>query len=207
MKSLPLAFLLLGCGQKPAPGATDLEFVYEPTCEDAEEDVVIEGEVTWTDQVGPIVMEKCSGCHVDGGIAPFALDSFSTASPMAAAIAGAVTAKRMPPWPPSSCGDCQEFQHDRSLTDVQIATIAAWVDQGAPEGGGVDLEADAPAGLEREDALVTWEGADSCVITLDRSGPIHEVGRLTTPALRRYAPSPGPWGSGPASSFCQPRPR
>ena len=49
--------------------------------------------------------------------------------------------------------------------------------------------------------------ADPCVITLDRSGPIHEVGRLTTPALRRYAPSPGPWGSGPASSFCQPRPR
>lgn len=160
MKSLPLAFLLLACGQKPAPGATDLEFVYEPTCENAEEDVVIEGEVTWTDQVGPIVMEKCSGCHVDGGIAPFALDSFSTASPMAAAIAGAVTAKRMPPWPPSSCGDCQEFQHDRSLSDEQIATIAAWVDQGAPEGGGADLEPDEPARLEREDALVTWEGAD-----------------------------------------------
>ncbi len=159
MKFLPLVLLALACKEKNPPGSTE-EFVYEPTCDNAEEKVTIEGEVTWADDVGPIVMEKCTGCHVDGGIAPFALDSFSAASPMATAMSGAVTAKRMPPWPPSSCGDCQDFQHDRSLTDEQIATIAAWAEQGAPEGGSADLEPTEPPALGREDAIVTWEGAD-----------------------------------------------
>ncbi len=160
MKYLPLALLLLACAEKPRPGADASEFVYEPTCDNAEESVVIEGEVTWAADVGAIVMEKCTGCHVEGGIAPFALDSYAAASPMASAMAGAVLAKRMPPWPPSSCGDCQSFEHDRSLTDEQIATIAAWADQGAPEGGSAELEPRQLAALEREDAIVSWEGAD-----------------------------------------------
>lgn len=154
----PVLLVLVACTGKSGAGAE--EFVYAPTCQNAEDEVTIEGEVTWADDVGPIMMESCSGCHVAGGIAPFALDSYEVAAPMANAIAGAVMAKRMPPWPPSSCGDCQSFQHDRSLSDVEIATLAAWAAQSAPEGGSSDLEPTVPAGLAREDAIVTWEGAD-----------------------------------------------
>ncbi len=50
--------------------------------------------------VAPILREKCTGCHQVGGIAPFSLETAKQAQTWADAIAGAVTAKIMPPWPP-----------------------------------------------------------------------------------------------------------
>jgi cytochrome c553 len=154
MTRLPLLLVLAACPSRNPDGAPDA-WVYEPTCDNADGDVTIEGEVTWADDAGPIVMASCAGCHVDGGIAPFPLDSYAAAAPMAGAIAGAVEAKRMPPWPPASCGDCQTFQRDRSLSDEEIAILGAWAAQGAPEGGAADLSPTAPPALAREHAVVT----------------------------------------------------
>ena len=38
---------------------------------------------TWYQDVAPIVVSRCGGCHRDGGIAPFALDSYEAAAPWA----------------------------------------------------------------------------------------------------------------------------
>ena len=38
----------------------------------------------------------------------------------------------MPPWPPAA--GCNQYEHDRSLTEEQRATLLTWLDEGAPEG-------------------------------------------------------------------------
>jgi hypothetical protein len=80
----------------------------------------------------PILDAKCGGCHVEGGIAPFALTSYADVAEHAASIKSSTEARRMPPWPPSS--ECADYTDDRSLSDEQIALLGRWVDGGAAEG-------------------------------------------------------------------------
>ncbi len=92
---------------------------------------------TWHQDVAPIVARSCVGCHLDGGIAPFNLDSFDSAEPMAAAMAAAVEDNRMPPWGAQSTDSCTPrlgWKDDLRLSDEEKATIRAWADAGAPEG-------------------------------------------------------------------------
>jgi hypothetical protein len=52
-----------------------------------------------------------------------------------------VTARTMPPWFVDKTVGIQHFENDISLNDQQIATIAKWVDEGAPEGNAKDMPA------------------------------------------------------------------
>lgn len=95
------------------------------------------GEVTWHQDVAPIVMEHCAGCHTDGTIAPFALDSYESAAPLATAMSAAVDAGRMPPWLAQDTDDCQPllpWRDDLRLSDDEKAMLRDWADAGAPEG-------------------------------------------------------------------------
>ncbi|MEW6431573.1 MAG: hypothetical protein AB1730_08680 [Myxococcota bacterium] len=112
---------------------------------------------TWYKDVLPIARERCQSCHAAGGIAPFALETYQQAQPMAAAMANAVVARRMPPWMPDpGCGG--PFVGERIMTQQEIDTLVQWSQAGAPEGN----PADAPpapdgglVGLPRVDATLT----------------------------------------------------
>src|SRR5687768_12203889 len=93
--------------------------------------------VTYYQDVKPIFDAKCAGCHVAEGIAPFALTTYDEAKAHGPEAQLNVEAGLMPPWPPNP--DCNEYFADRSLTDEQKATIAAWV-----EGGMVEGDAESP---------------------------------------------------------------
>ncbi|MEO8796319.1 MAG: hypothetical protein ABI551_00410 [Polyangiaceae bacterium] len=93
--------------------------------------------VTFHKDVEPILQTHCQGCHVAGGIAPFTLTSYEDAKDSASEIVSATSKKIMPPWGAVSEPDCTPthgFQQNPSLTDAQIATLAAWHDAGEPEG-------------------------------------------------------------------------
>ncbi len=82
--------------------------------------------------IAPLVYEKCAPCHHPGAAAPFSLLTYQDVKKRAAQIAAATRSGYMPPWlPEHGYGD---FMGDRSLTAEEIATIAAWVHDGAPEG-------------------------------------------------------------------------
>jgi hypothetical protein len=81
--------------------------------------------------VGPIVQQRCQGCHGEGGVAPFALMTYAQAAARHAEVAGSVTSLRMPPWMPT--GE-QRFKDSRRLTRGEVDILAAWSAQGAPEG-------------------------------------------------------------------------
>src|SRR5450432_2548269 len=88
--------------------------------------------VTYTKDVAPILMNRCVGCHRQGEAAPMALTTYKEARPWAKAIKGAVVTRKMPVWLADPTHGA--FANDRRLSEAEIATIASWVDAGAPEG-------------------------------------------------------------------------
>src|SRR5262245_53715600 len=88
--------------------------------------------VTFHKDVLPVLQKNCQSCHRPGQIGPFSMLTYKETRPWAKAIKQAVVTRAMPPW----FADPQygHFNNDRSLKESEIATIAAWVDRGAPEG-------------------------------------------------------------------------
>ncbi|RIH88798.1 monooxygenase [Calidithermus roseus] len=91
-----------------------------------------DGLPTYYDAVAPILNTHCVGCHTEGGIAPFPLDSAEWAVKMAPAIASAVAEGRMPPWPPGEASP--KMRGERRLSPEAIATLVSWAKAGAPLG-------------------------------------------------------------------------
>ncbi|HEY7303559.1 MAG TPA: tetratricopeptide repeat protein [Bryobacteraceae bacterium] len=89
-------------------------------------------QVTFNQNIAPIVYQNCAPCHRPGESAPFSLLSFDDAKRHAMQIADVTKRRYMPPWlPEAGKGD---FQEERRLTDAQIQLIQDWVKDGAPEG-------------------------------------------------------------------------
>jgi mono/diheme cytochrome c family protein len=98
--------------------------------------------VTFTKDVAPIVQQHCQSCHRPGEGTPFSMLSYEEARPWAIAMKRMVVTRAMPPW--FEDGHTEKFENNRSLTQAQIDTIAAWVDAGAPKGDPKDM----PSALE-----------------------------------------------------------
>jgi hypothetical protein len=78
-------------------------------------------------------------CHFEGGVSPFAIETYAQAVMYAPAAAAAMHARTMPPWPPAA--ECNDYVADRSLADEHRALVDAWIEAGTPEG---DPAAEAP---------------------------------------------------------------
>jgi hypothetical protein len=93
--------------------------------------------VTFTKDVAPILFKSCAGCHRTGEAAPMSLLSYKEARPWAKSIREKVITREMPPW--HADPHIGQFRNDRRLSQIEIDTIAAWVDGGAIEGDLSDL--------------------------------------------------------------------
>ncbi|HEX4948105.1 MAG TPA: cytochrome c [Blastocatellia bacterium] len=93
--------------------------------------------VTFNKDVAPILYGRCAECHRPGEAAPMSFITYKETRPWAKSIREAVVNREMPPW--SADPHYGEFKNDRRLTDAEIDTIKAWVDQGAKEGDAKDL--------------------------------------------------------------------
>jgi hypothetical protein len=94
---------------------------------------------TFDKDVMPILQANCQQCHRPGEIAPMSLLTYTEARPWAKAIKAAVVSQKMPPW--FADPKIGHFANDRRLSEAQIQTLVAWVDNGAPEGDAKDLPA------------------------------------------------------------------
>ena len=86
------------------------------------------------DDVLPIFVGQCLGCHEPGGIGPHDLAEYQTARSLAELIATTTEHRVMPPFNAWAGGECNTFDDARWLTDEEIELIAAWVEGGAQEG-------------------------------------------------------------------------
>ena len=93
--------------------------------------------VTFTKDVAPIFFKNCAECHRPGEAAPMSLLSYKDARPWAKSIREKVVNREMPPWHADPLHG--EFKNDRRLTQLEIDTIAAWVDGGAARGNAADM--------------------------------------------------------------------
>lgn len=90
--------------------------------------------------VQPILEQNCVSCHISGGPGwdTIAFDTAADAAAIADDIALVTEIRFMPPWLPG--GESPAFEHDWSLSDEEIQTIADW----AADGGGLDVAPDTP---------------------------------------------------------------
>ncbi len=91
---------------------------------------------TFYREVLPILREHCQVCHRAGGIAPIAFETYEQTRPFAAAIRVAAEKRTMPPW--FAERGIGKFSNDPSLSDGEIAMLAAWAKANAPAGNPVD---------------------------------------------------------------------
>lgn len=96
-------------------------------------------DVTFAEDIAPIVERECVVCHNPEGSAPFSLTTYAEVRSKADRIVRETATRAMPPWLPESAPGT--FAGERILDDAEIDRLRAWAEAGAPPGdtAGVDL--------------------------------------------------------------------
>jgi len=123
-------------------------------------------QVTFTKDIAPILQRSCQNCHRSEGVAPMALETYEQVRPWARAIKTRTglgpKAGVMPPWYLERTIGIQHYKNDRSLSLEEIATIAQWVDSGAPQGNPADM----PPPRTWDDASVWAIGTPDLIVSV-----------------------------------------
>ena len=90
--------------------------------------------ITYNSHVGKIINENCVVCHREGGIGPMQFTNFEQVRPWAPLIQLKVANREMPPYAYDHGIGIQKLQGDWRLSQQEIDTVVAWVNQGAPLG-------------------------------------------------------------------------
>jgi hypothetical protein len=96
-------------------------------------------DLTYSADVASIIQENCTVCHRAGGIGPMELVTYENVKLYAPLIKIKVANRIMPPYYYDTDIGVQELKHDWRLSQEDINTIVAWVDQGAPLGNPDDM--------------------------------------------------------------------
>jgi hypothetical protein len=100
-------------------------------------------DVTFNRDIAPILQRSCQNCHNPVGVAPMPLVTYQDARRFSRRIKERTAirdrAGAMPPWYVEKDIGIQHYKQDPSLNDEEVAMIAAWADNGTPEGDPADL--------------------------------------------------------------------
>jgi mono/diheme cytochrome c family protein len=105
-------------------------------------------EISYVQDIAPVLEARCVECHQPGGIGPWAMTSYDMVRGFAPMIREVIRTDRMPPW--HADPDVGHFIKDRSLSPEETRTLVHWIEAGAPRGAGDD-----PLGKERP-PLAEW---------------------------------------------------
>ena len=132
-------------------------------------------DVTFAKDIAPILQRSCQSCHRPDGGAPMSLVTYEEARPWARSIKYRTSIRdrmgAMPPFFVEKDIGILEFKNDTSLSDVELAKIQAWADNGAPLGNPVDM----PAPREFAQAGV-WTIGEPDLVLRSRQMTIPAVG-------------------------------
>ena len=121
-------------------------------------------DVTFHEDIEPILQRSCQNCHRDGGVAPMPLVTYEQVAPFAGLIEYKTQlrdrAGAMPPWYVEKDIGIQQYKNDPSLSDDELAKISAWARTGAPKGD----PANAPEPLVFDDSLKWTAGEPDLIV-------------------------------------------
>jgi hypothetical protein len=97
---------------------------------------VQKAEFTYVKDVAPILEKRCVACHEEGGIGPFAMNSYAMVKGFAPMITEVIRTDRMPPY--HADPHVGTFSDSKRMTPDEIKTLVHWVEAGSPRGVGDD---------------------------------------------------------------------
>jgi peroxiredoxin len=86
----------------------------------------------YSKDIAPIIIENCAMCHRQGGIGPFAMNSYTILKGFSPMIREVLLTKRMPPMQVDP--NIRHFSNARYISDRDLQTLAHWIDAGSPRG-------------------------------------------------------------------------
>jgi peroxiredoxin len=109
----------------PMDSATALTFVYQ--------DEIAANGLSYQEDIAPIFLRRCARCHVDDGLAPWAMSSHRMLQGWSPMMREVLLTKRMPPGQiDTSVG---EWSHINEIDDKELAKLIDWIDSGARRDG------------------------------------------------------------------------
>jgi hypothetical protein len=139
------AAVALGCGGSAAPTTAATDSTDQ-----------VGASLTYYRDAKPIIDARCATCHLSGDIAPFALSSYAEVKAVAPLLSRAIESGSMPPWPPAK--ECNDYQHDRSLSSEEQQLLLDWLSAGAAEGDPKDAPEPALPEKFPSDLVLSPEG-------------------------------------------------
>ncbi|MCU0708188.1 MAG: redoxin family protein, partial [Pirellula sp.] len=97
---------------------------------------LVASDVTYHNQISRLLQRHCVECHREGGVGPFALDTYEDAVAHAPMIREVVDRGIMPPWFAAADGkhSVSPWINDRSLSSSEKQQLFAWLDNKTPAG-------------------------------------------------------------------------
>src|SRR5919112_2341422 len=92
----------------------------------------ITSKYTYNDDVFPILRDRCSRCHVTGGVAPMSLMTYDDAFPWAESIRAELVAGHMPPW--NADEGFGNLKRAHTLSPKELDIVLTWATGGNPRG-------------------------------------------------------------------------
>ena len=87
---------------------------------------------TFTDDVFPILRDRCARCHVPQGVAPMSLMTYEDTVPWGESIRVELLAGHMPPWGVDAAST--RFHNAQTLTAREMNVLLTWATGGTPFG-------------------------------------------------------------------------
>lgn len=113
--------------------------------------------VSYANDVAPILKERCVSCHMEGGIAPFAMSSHQMVQGWSPMIRETLYTKRMPPGQIDS-EFVSSFHGVNHITVEETQKLVSWINAGAPNNDGSDPLA------EYRPQVVKWANGEPDII-------------------------------------------
>jgi hypothetical protein len=92
--------------------------------------------ISYEKDISPILAKNCVACHSEGGIGPFAMNSYEVVKQFSGMIRESIRTDRMPPF--HADPHVGSFTGDMNLTPKDTQTLIHWIEAGAPRGTGSD---------------------------------------------------------------------
>lgn len=116
--------------------------------------------LSYANDIAPILKERCVSCHMEGGIAPFAMSSHQMVQGWSPMIRETLYTKRMPPGQIDN--EFVEGFHDvNHITIEETQKLVSWINNGSPNNDSTD-----PLAEYRPEVIKWANGAPDIIIPI-----------------------------------------